>query len=87
MPPLKSSSRHISNVPATLAHDDNHYVVNLAASNDNKTQFTCCKYAPKVLNNLNSLRRDSRFCDVDIIAGGTVIKVSIYTHSDNNNNN
>lgn len=72
MPPLKSL-KHITEV--SNSNDNNHYLVNLTNANDNNNKYTCCKYAPKVLQNLNNLRRNSRFCDVEIIASGKIIKV------------
>ena len=34
-------------------------------------------YANKVLRNLNNLRKDQKFCDVELAAGNKVIKVSL----------
>lgn len=73
MPPLKSSNKHLTTVSNTKTND-NDYLLNLPKSNENKSPYTCRKYAPKVLQNLNSLRRNSRFCDVEIIAGDKVMK-------------
>nr|XP_022915944.1 actin-binding protein IPP [Onthophagus taurus]XP_022915945.1 actin-binding protein IPP [Onthophagus taurus] len=39
-----------------------------------QTDETCCDYPLKVLDNLNALRQNSRFCDVEIIAGEKIIK-------------
>lgn len=85
MAPSKGA-KHLSGVSKGSARDSNHYIVNLKTGgncNDNgngnnepSTQYKCCKYAPKVLGNLNNLRRNSRFCDVEIIAGGKSYKVS-----------
>lgn len=74
MPPLKNS-KHITEV--TNTNDNNHYLVNLTNTNDNNNKYNNSKYPPKVLKNLNNLRKNSRFCDVEIIAGGEIIKVTI----------
>lgn len=71
MPPLKHG-KVAAIAPGDQNDNSDPYVVNvnLATSNDNRSKYTCTTYAPKVLKGLNSLRRDSRFCDVEIVAGG-----------------
>ncbi|XP_050089118.1 actin-binding protein IPP [Anopheles aquasalis] len=44
-----------------------------AVSSTTKPRFTCPHYAQKVLLNLNALRLDKRFCDVEIRASGTTV--------------
>lgn len=34
-----------------------------------------CDYATKLTLNLHHLKRDERFCDIDLISGSTTIKV------------
>ncbi|CAG4909893.1 unnamed protein product [Colias eurytheme] len=36
--------------------------------------YKCCEYASKVSLNLNTFRRDGRFCDIELISGKTKIK-------------
>ncbi|KAG8252251.1 hypothetical protein J6590_062411 [Homalodisca vitripennis] len=50
----------------------------LAKSKDSSPDKTYSnRYFPvKVLQNLNILRQNSRFCDVSIVAGGKMMKVS-----------
>lgn len=63
MPPLKSII-HENEPPSP---NDQHPI----QSNERRS-FTSVQYSQKLLINLNKLRSDSRFCDVDIIAGETV---------------
>lgn len=70
MPPLKNS-KCISNV----AHNrNNNYFIPLPSTSNEHIQHICHDYPPKVLNNLNSMRLNSRFCDVEIVAGDKVFK-------------
>nr|CAD7204631.1 unnamed protein product [Timema douglasi] len=40
--------------------------------------YSCHQYASKVIQNLNFLRQNTRFCDVAIVAGGNVMKSCHY---------
>lgn len=40
-------------------------------------QFSSRQYVTKVLQNLNSMRQSSAFCDVEIVAGDKILKVTI----------
>lgn len=66
MPPLKTTHKEFqrSTSPATVGVQQN-------------TTKLCPreKYAQKVLLNLNSLREDGRFCDVEIVADGITFNV------------
>lgn len=69
MPPLRASSKSTHN------RNNNYFVPHPTTTNeDNK--FNCNSYPTKVLNNLNSLRVNSRFCDVQIIAEDKIFKVT-----------
>lgn len=75
MPPLKSSE-HLQ-----LDNNDSVTVANQLQTTGGPQQQTAAdrraysnsQYAQKLLRNLNKLREDASFCDVDIIAGNTVL--------------
>lgn len=75
MPPLKSSGR--VSTPGQQLHlttsSLNGNEISSTAASDKK--YSCRHYASKVLQNLNFLRQNTRFCDVEIVAGGRVMKV------------
>jgi len=79
MPPLKSSDSSGGRVSApgqqlhltTSLLNDNE--ISSTSASDKK--YSCRHYASKVLQNLNFLRQNTRFCDVEIVAGGRVMKV------------
>ena len=48
-----------------------------AGSSGGKPRFSCPHYAQKMLLNLNALRLDSRFCDVEIKVGDAT---SVHAH-------
>lgn len=58
----------------TTATTNNGLLVT-ASTNSNKKPFFNEQYAQKLLENLNQLRTEARFCDVEIIAGNTVFNV------------
>ena len=79
MPPLKSrdsSGGRVSD-PGQQLHlttqSLNGNEISSTASSDKK--YSCRHYAAKVLQNLNFLRQSTRFCDVEIVAGGRIMKV------------
>lgn len=78
MPPLKGSKR-LTDVDTASNNNNNNNTITIPLSGnlqtDNGQYYTSRYYAPKVLSNLSSLRRNSRFCDIEIIAGGKVVKV------------
>ncbi len=67
MPPLKT---HDEFQRSTLPND-----VGGVQQNANTKLSAIEKYAQKVLMNLNSLREDGRFCDVEIVADGITFNV------------
>lgn len=75
MPPLKSSGR--VSAPGQQLHLTttalNGNEISSTSASDKK--YSCRHYASKVLQNLNFLRQNTRFCDVEIVAGGRVMKV------------
>lgn len=82
MPPLKqfsdferlTTSPSPTSASTTAANENNNVVVyhsNSIGGTSGKSVM-CEQYAHKLLVNLNALRVDSRFCDVEIIAGGRV---------------
>jgi hypothetical protein len=79
MPPLKSGDSSGGRVSATgqqlhLATPSlNGNEISSTSAVDKK--YSCHHYASKVLQNLNFLRQNTRFCDVEIVAGGRVMKV------------
>uniref|UniRef100_A0A182JE79 Kelch-like protein diablo n=1 Tax=Anopheles atroparvus TaxID=41427 RepID=A0A182JE79_ANOAO len=62
-------------VPSDLVQPQGGGVgVMASAGGSVKPKFTCPHYAQKMLLNLNALRLDSRFCDVEIkVGGGTTV--------------
>lgn len=75
MPPLKSKTMNNRNA----GPPQQWYSLTSAKNADNSLDKTYTNrfYPSKVLQNLNSLRHDNRFCDVEIVAGGKVMKVSV----------
>ncbi|XP_037959722.1 actin-binding protein IPP [Teleopsis dalmanni] len=75
MPPLKTYSPH-NEFNANCCNGNASDATSEGAALNNPTQRTnlpyyCnANYPFKVLNNLNQLREQSRFCDVEIVAGG-----------------
>lgn len=53
---------------------NNNYFTPLTTNAQANEVYTCNNHAPKILNNLNGLRQNSRFCDVEIVAGSKVFK-------------
>jgi hypothetical protein len=79
MPPLKSRDSSGGRVSAsgqqlhlTTPSLHGNEISNTSASDK---KYSCRNYASKVLQNLNFLRQNTRFCDVEIVAGGKVMKV------------
>lgn len=72
MPPLKSKTMNNRNA----GPPQQWYSLTSAKSADNSLDkiYSNRFYPSKVLQNLNSLRQNSRFCDVEIVAGGKVMK-------------
>ena len=85
MPPLKSSDSSGGRVSATeqqLNLSGSHVNGNeVTAISTPDKKYSCRHYASKVLQNLNFLRQNSRFCDVEIVAGGRVMKVVYHINS------
>jgi len=79
MPPLKSrdSSGGRVSAPGQQLHlttqSLNGNEISSTSSSDKK--YSCRHYAAKVLQNMNFLRQSTRFCDVEIVAGGRIMKV------------
>jgi hypothetical protein len=79
MPPLKSrdSSGGRVSAPGQQLHlttqSLNGNEISSTSASDKK--YSCRHYAAKVLQNLNFLRQSTRFCDVEIVAGGRIMKV------------
>lgn len=66
MPPLRISKN---------THNANYFIPHPTAISNENNNFSCNSYPLKVLNNLNSLRINNRFCDVEIIAEDKIFKV------------
>lgn len=68
MPPLKSLHVH--------EHEESRFCTgsNLLQATMEKRLFSNQNYSQHLLFNLNKLREDESFCDVEIIAGDTVLK-------------
>lgn len=80
MPPLKENSNNNVSGPSvkeTSASPTQWCTLskNKDGSSLDKVYSNRC-FPVKVLQNLNILRQNSRFCDVSIVAGGNVMKVS-----------
>lgn len=76
MPPLKGFKR--SSDVETSTNGNNILLPSFATNlPEVGQQFRSKCYASKVLGNLSELRRNSRFCDIEITAGGKVVKVSL----------
>ena len=79
MPPLKSRDSSGGRVlaPGQQLHlttqSLNGNEISNTSSSDKK--YSSRHYAAKVLQNLNFLRQSTRFCDVEIVAGGRIMKV------------
>lgn len=73
MPPLKMTK------PLDATNNNNNhnnsYFIPLPSTSNEHMQYITKDHSQKVLSNLNSLRMESRSCDVDIIAGDKVFKV------------
>lgn len=82
MPPLKQSQFTVHserpNTTTQSANENNNGCLSMVGDTQNmqsnKKSFMNEIYAQKLLLNLNALRHDSRFCDVEIIAGGRIFK-------------
>lgn len=80
MPPLKQFSdferptTSPSPTTTTTGNENNNVVVQHGTGSGGPSgkSVMCERYAHKLLINLNALREDIRFCDVEIIAGGRV---------------
>lgn len=74
MPPLKQFTVHsdFERPNTTQSANENNNGCLLTSTQNNKKSFLNEIYAQKLLLNLNALRQDCRFCDVEIIAGGRV---------------
>lgn len=44
------------------------------SSTDGARPYKCCDYANKISVNLHLLKRDERFCDIDLVSGSTRVK-------------
>lgn len=66
MPPLKSYSPHHNEY---TRYEETQNANTLITTTTERRPYTSAIYPQKILTNLNHLREDSRFCDVDIIAG------------------
>lgn len=79
MPPLKENSNN--NVSATKPASPSPtewYTLSKGKDSSSLDKVYSNRLFPaKVLQNLNNLRQNSRFCDVSIVAGGNVMKVSV----------
>jgi hypothetical protein len=79
MPPLKSSDS--SGGRGSAAGQQLHLTTSplndneISSTSASDKKYSCRHYASKVLQNLNLLRQNTRFCDVEIVAGGRVMKV------------
>lgn len=73
MPPFRSSKCILD----MSSNKNNNYFIPLPSTSNEHVQHKCCDYPPKVLGNLNQLRQNSRFCDVEIVAGDKIIKVRV----------
>lgn len=67
MPPLRGTK-------GTHNRNNNYFIPHPTTTNESKL-FNCTKYPSKVLEHLNSLRINKRFCDVTIIAEDKIFKV------------
>ncbi|CAD7085877.1 unnamed protein product [Hermetia illucens] len=65
MPPLKSYSPS----DEYARYEDSQSNAMMSTTTTERRPYTSSQYAQKVLTNLCQLRQDSRFCDVEIIAG------------------
>lgn len=75
MPPLKSN--HVQDDAADSSCRCQAIILStspMKSSSNTDKNYSCLSYASKVLQNLNSLRQNGRFCDVVIVAGGRVMK-------------
>ncbi|KAI4461309.1 kelch protein [Holotrichia oblita] len=70
MPPFRSSKCMLD----MSSNKNNNYFIPLPSTSNDHVKHKCCDYPPKVLGNLNQLRQNSRFCDVEIVAGDKIIK-------------
>ena len=79
MPPLKSrdSSGGRVSAPGQQLHLTTPSLNGneISSTNASDKKYSCRHYAAKVLQNLNFLRQSTRFCDVEIVAGGRIMKV------------
>lgn len=64
MPPLKHDKSDANN-----ENNNNNNLPSKQLVSSILRPFTCTAYSQKLLVNLNALRGDGRFCDVDLIAG------------------
>lgn len=72
MPPFRGSKCILD-----MSNNKNNYFIPLPSTSNENFKHRCRDYPLKVLGNLNQLRQSSRFCDVEIIVGDKVIKVSL----------
>ncbi|XP_075220268.1 actin-binding protein IPP [Lycorma delicatula] len=74
MPPLKNETSNDKNSSGTTQQK---YSLTTITNTDDQTvdKLYCSKLHPsKVLQNLNIIRQNNKFCDVEIVAGGKVVK-------------
>lgn len=75
MPPLKNKSSGDNNSGNNQPKYSLTTITNVEDQSVDK--LYCSKlYPSKVLQNLNTIRQNNKFCDVEIVAGGKVVKVS-----------
>ncbi|XP_054272226.1 actin-binding protein IPP-like [Macrosteles quadrilineatus] len=80
MPPLKENANNNNvsgtSVKSTSPSPAQWYTLSKSKDGSSVDKVYSNRYFPvKVLQNLNNLRQNSRFCDVSIVAGGNVMKV------------
>lgn len=73
MPPMNNVKNSSSTSPITTSSNQWH---TLAKSKDLNKTYSNRNFPLKVLHNLNILRKNAKFCDVSIAAGGNLLKVS-----------
>ncbi|XP_066998261.1 actin-binding protein IPP [Anabrus simplex] len=69
MPPFKSSESAQS-VLTELPLESNE----IRSASSTEREYSCDQFASKILQNLNCLRLNSKFCDVEIVAGDKILK-------------
>lgn len=51
------------------------------ANKDGSRTYKCYEYTNKISSNLLHLKRDGRFCDIELISGNARIKVCLFEFS------